>query len=164
MNNQDKEVQKRAAEALTQKGEEITIVVDDRDIWHKLKLKPTKKTFIIRPLSLATLQRISSSLLELGFDMNANNMWEESLKAMNGSSVALAQIIALVIWNKKQLPPRWLFEMIYYNVSPDEMFEILVVVLKQMKVKDFITSIMSVRGMSLTNQGSSIAPGASSEE
>jgi len=160
----DQEIANKTSDTLTDTGQEITIIVNHPGILHHLHILPTSKKFILKPLVLGTLQRISAKLVGIGCELKSEDMWEESLKSSATNSKEMAEIIALAIWNRKQLPPKSLVEFIYYNLSSAELFNILMVVIKQMNVKDFMTSIMSVRGLSLLNRGSQIAPGSSLEE
>lgn len=157
------DIEIKAAAAITGETKKVTIRVNNLRWWHRLKLVPIARTYYVRPLSMGSLMRVSKLLLEIGYDIDAADPWNEGLKAAHQAH-KMAFVCAIALSNGRENPSRKMVNWLLNNLTPKELLGVLGVVVRQMDMKSFISSIISVRGMSLLNQGSQIAPGDLLEE
>lgn len=133
-------------------------------------LIPKVRTMVIHPITMGNLMRISKLLVDI--DMNIfdfKNLLESNYQAMAKYGDHVVNVVAIAVHNKKTNPPAELAEFIRYNFTSQELFTVLGLVARQMNVTGFMSSIISIKGMSLLEmsrekQGEIIAPGASLEE
>jgi hypothetical protein len=134
-------------------------------------IRPKKRTLIIEPIVLGNLIRISKLLIEV--DMNVfdlKDLLESNYQAISKYGDIISRIVAIAIHNKKDAPPKSLEAFISYNFTPQELLSVLGIVVQQMNVTGFMSSIISIKGFSVLESremspqtGEIIAPGASLE-
>lgn len=121
----------------------------------KWNILPKKKTFVLHPIFLGSLTRISKLLLsiELKIPVNGQGDARELLQANYESIVQhtdkLATIVAIAIHNKKSSPPASLVRFITWNFTSQEMLAVVTLVLQQMDLVSFMKSIISIRGLNV---------------
>lgn len=187
MDLKEKETLQQASDATVQ--EPVTIEVDVKPV-HFLHRKlqqwgilPTKRVFTLHPITLGSLIKISKLLLDI--DMSVYDL--KDLMGSNYQSIAqhgelLAKIVAIAIQNNKQQVSEKLLQFILQNFTSREMLGVVSIVIRQMDLSNFMSSIISVKGMNILEsktaaataaneavvsplmQGRSIAPGVQSEE
>lgn len=170
------ETLKKVSNAVTQKPVEITVDIDPQSRIHE-KLQrllpkhfPKQKVFKIHPVKMGTLLRISELILPIEKDLfNGGSMIDANLQAIQKHAKTLCRVIALSIHNRKTEPSERLVNLIMEQFAPASLLQVLIVVLQQMDIKSFMSSIIFIRGLNLLEmnpqtQGSPIAPGTSSEE
>lgn len=172
----------KAADVTTDKPVELEVDILPRNIIHrqlqKWKLLPTKRRFSITGTTYGNLIRISKLLLSIDMKVyDLKNVLESNYLAISQNAETIAKVVAVAVHNKRSEPPASLARFILFNFSSNEMVATLGIVLKQMNITGFMTSIISVRGlnvlesgiasvrnaneneMSPMDQGSQIAPG-----
>lgn len=154
----------KAADTLLEKPIEIVLNVNNQGIFHKMHILPKSRKFHIKPITLGNLVRISQSLLEVEFNTQAEDIWTESLKAVQQHAKKMVMVTAYAIHGKRSEPPTRLISFLEDNLNARELNQVLMVVISQMNITDFMTSIISIKGMSLLKKGSMIAPGKTSAE
>lgn len=117
---------------------------------------PCKKGFEIKPICLGTLFKISKILLSIELKMpdlkgeNANgNLLDANYQAIVKHSGSMAEIVALAIQNDKHRVSKKLVTFILNNFTAKEMLGVLSLVLKQMDLTSFMSSIISIRGLNV---------------
>lgn len=150
----ENDIQKKAAATITGKTKKVTMRVNRIGWLHRLGLIPKEKTFEIRPITAGNLIRISALLIDLGVEVDTQDFWGESLKAVTNNTEDLVKVCAYAIHNDKSEPPQKLIDFILYNASAETLSKILLIVVKQLNVKDFMSSIISIKGVSLMKSGS----------
>lgn len=146
----------------------------------KRKIAATKKVLTIQPIVLGNLVRISTLLLSIDpGSLSEKDLQESSYKLMKEHGETIARVIAIACHNKREDPPQSLVDFILWHFSPIESRKVLAIVIKQMEVQNFMTTIISARGlnvldsepkkngkseMSPLTQGRKIAPGTSLED
>ena len=168
MKKQDpKKVKKQIADTVLQEGVDFSITINKPTWLHKVGLLPSKRNFNIKPLVTGVLLQISKTIEDM------KPMSEEGIKDRTLLEVGIDQakykdhlikIIAYAIQNGPGEPSKQLMKFLDRNLTPREMMQVLNVVVRQMDVMSFLSSIMSVKGMSLLNPREKIALGDSSEE
>jgi hypothetical protein len=149
------------ADAILQKPVKIEITYDNLDKWQKLRLKPRKRTFVLKPLHPCTVIKISPLFnLLLGVNIGEKITIQEinsvGFGNMEETMPILVKIVGHALNNKKEDPPDELFDFINCN-GGDKIYEVLAHVYNKTNVLSFITTIISLRGMSLIS-GETIAP------
>jgi hypothetical protein len=173
------EVLKKVADAVTQKAITFDLDVTAHTWWQRLlqrlRLMPKKRSFSINPLTLNQLQKISKLLLPIALnDFTPDGI----LKLMINHGRDCAEIVAIAVTESRQDPSKKLIDTFFFNLAKDDMTTALKIVLHQMSVLNFITTIASIRSLNTLEtkshasaksvegsevnpqtQGSSIAPG-----
>lgn len=138
-------------------------------ILQRLKIKPVKKTYVLRPLSYGKLLKVSKLLLSIGIDIfKKGDVLNSVYKAMQEHGETLVEVLAIVIHPYPTDPPRSLVVGIMNDFSSKDVEMAMNIVFSQMGIQAFMNSIISLKGlnvieMSPKEQGSSIAPGMLSE-
>jgi hypothetical protein len=139
----------------------LTITVDvQAQSWYRRLLQkwgilPKKRVFELKPAYLGTLVRISRILLSIDLkrfgakEDQTSHLLEMNYQAIVNHSGHLAEIVALAISNKDKEPPASLVSFIIRNFTTQEMLGVLGLVLKQMDLTSFMSSIISVRGLNV---------------
>lgn len=186
---EEKKELQQTADALLGNGITITVDVQAATWYDRLlqqwKWRPAQRTFIIKPLVLGSLIRVSKLLLSIDNSLLTKDLLEDRFGLFNANyalmqkhSGAMATIIAIAVTNTKAEPSEKLVNFFLYNLTPKELSQLFAVVVSQMDVVSFTSSIISVRGLNVLEskdasatgagmnpqtQGSQIASGASSE-
>lgn len=159
---EEKEILQQAAKAITQDAFTFEVDVPAKNRAHgwlqKVGLRPKKRVFAIRPLTLGTCVRISRILLRV--DLKSISQ-ESSLygahEVISKSGKRVSQIIALAITNTKELPAKELISFLHYHLTPSERMKLLSVVMEKMDVQNFIFSIVVLRGLNVLEKNTSPA-------
>jgi hypothetical protein len=139
----------------------VVIEVDVAGTWYK---KAHKATFELKPINLGSLIKISKLLLSIDDKINSQDWLNSSYSTMEKHGYSIAKVIAIAIHNRKSDPPASLVNLVLHNFTSKELLSTLAIVLKQMGVSHFISSIVSMKGLNILEaspkeQGSSIASG-----
>lgn len=129
---------------------------------HKFGILPGARVFTLHPITLGNLLRISRVLLQINYNPDGD-FYRESLTAA-AQAPKLAYVVAIALTNSDREPGAKLVRWLLNNLTAGELLNILMMVLKQMDLKSFMSSIISLTGMSLLKKGSQIAPGNTSED
>jgi len=148
----EKELAQQAVDTILQDGVDFEITVRCRTLLHKMKLKPTSKTFKIYPLALGAGLKISKLLLEI--DPEVFKRASESTLSLGIEQYAkiqpvMLECIALAIDNSDRPPPKRLIRFLSKNLTPKEMFRILLLVVNQLDINHFLAGLVSIRGVNL---------------
>lgn len=183
--NHPSEVLQQAARIVT--NDPVTFELDilpqnSLQAWLQKKgWSPAKKKYQIRPIVLGNLIRISRLLLTINPDIlkQGKSLLDVAYQMVSDHGVTVAQILAIAVQNNQQEPNPKLVREINQNMTAKEMITLLALVLQQMDLTSFISSIISIRGLNVLDgnekpnpenevspltQGSSIAPGKPSAE
>ena len=157
---------KSVSDAILQEGVDFTVSVANRNILHKLKILKPEKKFVIFPICLGSLFKISKQLIDVKMNAQKDGLTDAKFIQMGIESIIenkdrMIKIIAYAIHNKQSEPPKSLFRYLNRNLNSKEALSILSVVIKQMDIQDFLAFMMSVGGMNLL---ASPTTGESSEE
>ena len=157
---------KNIAEAILQEGVDFNVTVANRNILHKLKILRSERKFVIFPICLGTLLKISKLLMDVKVNAQRDGLTDAKFIQMGIESIVenkdrMIDIIAYAIHNKETEPPKSLVRYLNRNLNSKEALSILSVVIKQMDIQDFLAFMMSVGGMNLL---ASPTTGESSEE
>ncbi len=153
------ETLQQVADTTLQKPISLTVDVHARNKVHGWLLRwgiaPKQRVFVIKPIYLGTLVRISKALLSIEFKIPDNNAQKQgalldvNYEAIVAHSKTMAGIVAMAIVNADKEPDKKLVSFIIRNFTTKEMMAVLAHVLKQMDITSFMTSIISVRGLNV---------------
>ena len=165
----DNKIRQNSIDSILEKGVDFTITVQNRNILHELNLLPSERKFIIYPIKMGTLLKISKILLDLDteelvgamksegkeinlLDLGAKNIIENKDK--------LIKMIAYGIVNSEKEPSGSLIKFLNENLSAKEGFKLMTVIVQQMDVNPFLASLVSIKGMNLLRtKKEAITPG-----
>jgi hypothetical protein len=109
-----------------------------------------KKVFLLRPIHLGVLIRISKLLVSTKLEIPKKEQFLEwNYQAIESHGETLAMIIALAIRNNKKEADKSLVRFILANFTAKEIFKVLSSVLQQMDLTSFMSSIISIKGMNV---------------
>jgi hypothetical protein len=115
----------------------------------KLRIKPKKKVFSIRPLTLYQLQRVAKLLLQIDLkDFTATGV----LYLMTHHARMCAEIVAISVTESRQKPSKGLVDLFFYSLAKNEMGTALGIVLQQMNTENFIITITSIRTLNVVEK------------
>ncbi len=155
MNTETIETLTRTAETITSKAEgfEITIVPQNRlHAWLMRKgWRPAKKQYELKPIVIGNLFRISKLLLTVdpGKIFTGGNMLENSHRLVVEHTDTLIDILAIAIKNTQAEPDKGLKKLIRENLTAKEILTLLSMTLRQLDLQNFISSIISIRGLNV---------------
>jgi len=163
--NEDK-VNKEVVDTILQEGIDFFIEYNAPNILRRRGILPKSKKFVIRPLVMGTLIRVSKIMVDMKFTekVSSENFTTQGMEMMAGHTNELIDIIALAIENRESRPNKRLTKLIRKNATPQEIVELINVVVSQMDVGNFMKSIISIKGVSLLQKEEIIASGQLSEE
>lgn len=111
---------------------------------------PRKKRLVFAPATLGTLIRISEHLLAIDVSVfKSGNVMEANFQSISKDGVKIATIIAIAATNSRWMPSRSLVRFIMTNFTATELLNTMSMVLRQMDVTSFMTTIISMRGMNV---------------
>lgn len=133
----------------TVSNEPIIITVDIKPgKWWQFKQK--KKVFSITNITLGSLIHIGGLLVSIDKSVfDPKNLLESNYKAMDKYGHTLAEIVAIAIHNKKGGPSRSLITFVETNFTAIELYNVMGVVIKQMDVSSFMSTIISAKGLNI---------------
>jgi len=158
----DNQVRQNAIDSILEKGVDFEITVSKTNILHKLNLIPIKRKFVIYPIRMGTLLKISKILLDLDTkellgvmkDEGNNKGKEVNILDLGAKNIVenkdkLIKMIAYGIVNSEKEPSRRLIKFLNENLTAKEGLKVLTLVIQQMDVSPFLASLASLKGMNL---------------
>ena len=145
-------IQSRAADAILENGVSFDVTVDRLRWYHKLFRLKGRRTFTIYPIKLGALLEIAKVINVIKLDIKAGeSIIEKSVENILRNKDALVDVAVMAIINSKGHPIRRYFLRRYINnnLNAHELMKIFELITVQMKVSDFLASILSVKGMSV---------------
>ena len=166
VNTEDKRVRKDVANAILQEGVDFHIDYNNPNILRRKGLLPKSKKYVLKPLVMGTLIRISEIMVDMEFTEKVTNekFTEQGIQMMAEHTEKLIEIIALAIKNTEDKPSWQLKRLIRKNATVTDLLSLITVVVSQMDVGNFMKSIISIKGVSLLEKEEIIASGQPLEE
>lgn len=148
----------QVSDATLQSPVTITVDIHPANRLHAFMQKrgmlPKTKAFEIKPAFLGTLIRISAILVSIEFvvpkgENEHSNLLKANYDTILNHGKAMAEVIALAIRNCDKEPDKLLVKFILRNFNTQEMFTVLSLVVNKMDLKNFMTSIISIKGLNV---------------
>lgn len=177
----DKTILRKVADTVTEKKFVFEIDVSPKTKYdHFLQvvgIRKKKRKFLIRPLKLGSLYRISLLVLKIDPDALKNKDYLDAAYKLMKHTTTVAKIVAVAVTNQEKPPDKELVKFMLFNLVPSELQQLLTFVLVQLHITDFTVSITSIRSLNILEdqdasvrsadeqevnpqtQGSEIAPG-----
>lgn len=154
----EKDILHDVADTITGKPYQFEIIILPQNRFHKwlqrIGWMPTKKEFSITPIVFGNLVRISKLLLSIDPGLiKGKNFLDISHHVVAAHADTIVTILAIAIQNNKYEPSSDLIKLIKYNLAAEEMYQLLAYVLDKMDLKNFISSIISIRGLNVLESG-----------
>lgn len=153
------------AETILEEPVKVEVEILNLSWWEKVAircgLKRTKKTFFVRPATPGTMIRISKLLLRIPADVykGGDSFIGANYKIYAEYGETVAEVIAIALKNARQVPTKKEIQFLLDNLTAKELMTLVSIVLKQLDVMNFMSSIISIRGVSLLNPEEPIASG-----
>jgi hypothetical protein len=164
MNTEEKTLLNKTAEAVLEKATTIEVDILHPSLWQRLK-REKKKTFVIKPASLATLTNISQQFLDVEVDLSdRTNILKLVQQLAIKESYRLAKIIAYAIHNSRDEPSKELIDFVYYNFEVAELQKVVAIVMEKINYGSFLNSIVSIKGMNVLEMSTASAKNAGQKE
>jgi len=149
----DNETKGKALDSILEEGVDFSVSVTNPGFLHRIGLLKTKRTFVIKPIRLGTLVRISKILLSIDGEIETKeSVLSASVKRMAAHAEQFAEIAALAVTNDEKPPSRRQIRFLLHNLSVRELLTLIQLVIRQMDVSNFLLCIVSVKGMSLMSE------------
>lgn len=111
---------------------------------------PSKRVVTINPIYMGTLIEISKILVDMDLSFyDQENLLDSNFKAITKYGNELVSIMALAIHNKPGNPPESLKRFIATSFTSQELLTCVNMVLKMMDVVNFMSTIISVKGLNM---------------
>lgn len=151
------DILKRVSDTTLDKPDTIKVDVQPQgklqEILQRFGLMKKTRVFLLKPLYLGTLIRISQLVLSLEIKLpesgSSSNLLESNYKAVSEHGHTLARIVAIAIQNTEKEPSDRMIRFIVNNFTSQELVGVLTLILLKMDLKNFMTSIISVRGLNV---------------
>lgn len=141
-------------DTILQKGVDFPVTVAHRNILHRLRILPSEKIFVVYPIVLAALLKISEIINQI--DEQFLNMPEkdEEVRELSKKNILqnkdrLVKIIAIGIENKGEKPSKKLIRFLDKNLTTRECNELINLIRQLMGEDHFFASTISLKGMVL---------------
>ena len=166
--NKNNQIRQDAIDSILEKGVDFTITIQNKNILNKLNLIPSKRKFIIYPIKMGTLLKISKILLDLDTDelvgVMKNEGKEINLLDLGAKNIIknkdkMIEMIAYGIVNSEKEPPKSLIRFLNENLTAKEGLKLMTVIVQQMDVNPFLASLVSIKGMNLLQTKKKATPG-----
>lgn len=127
---------------------------------------PKKKIISIHPICMGSLVKISKLLLSIDKNVfDKDNLMDSNYAALEKHTDTMAKVIAIAVHNKKSDPPKTLVDLVIDQFTPKELMSTISIVLRQMDISNFMSSIISVRsGLSILEKQTASVTTASEKE
>lgn len=166
--NENNQIRQNAVNSILEKGVDFIITIQNKNIFHKFNLIPSERKFIIYPIKMGTLLKISKILLDLNTDelvgaMKNNdkeiNFMDLGAKNIIENKDKLIKMIAYGIVNSEKEPSKKLIRFLNENLTTKEGLKLMTLVIQQMDVSPFLASLVSIKGMNLLQIKKKETPG-----
>ena len=154
----DKVIKQDAINSILEKGVDFTITIQRKGILNKLHLAPTERKFVIYPIKMGALLKISEILLNLDTEELSGamktegkevNIMDLGAKNIVENKDKLIMMIAYGITNCEKEPSKSLIKFLNDNLTAKEGLKLMTLVVQQMDVSPFLASLVSIKGMNL---------------
>jgi len=156
--NKNNQIRQDAIDSILEKGVDFTITIQNKNIFNKLHLISPERKFVIYPIKMGTLLKISEILLDLNTDELVEAMKNEdkeiNLLDLGAKNIIenkdkLIKMIAYGIINSEKEPSKKLIKFLNKNLTTKEGLKLMTVIIQQMDVNPFLASLVSIKGMNL---------------
>jgi len=156
----------QVADTFTGKTDTLTYKITPRNWLHKklmeYGLQPKQKSYTLTHFKVGNMYRVSKALLKVpsGFLLFGSDTHVKELHTLVADHLEdIAYVVAIAITNSKEEPPRSLIEEIKWQFDVDQLLAFCSYLSKRGDTKNFLNSIVSIRGLDVLSQTSPKEPG-----
>lgn len=154
---QEKKILSDVADTLLEEPKELSYDIKPKSWIHKTlqkwKWMPKKRTVQITGATLGTMIRISKLLLSIDVTpMPQDRLLDWSYEQIESGAPILARVVAAAIHNQKSQVPEKLVDEITDNFTAQELLTTSQIIIGQIDIMAFLTTIRSVRSASLLKE------------
>lgn len=154
MTDQAQTILSATADTILEKPIRIEVDVLHPRWWEKIGMKvgmmPRKRSFDIRPATLGNMIRISKLLLPVDVDIYRKSpILDASYQLISEHARTLAHVLAIAVINTEKEPPASLIKFFLNNLTSKEVKQLAGIVIQQLDVGNFMTTIVSIRGRNI---------------
>lgn len=153
------EAYKREIDTINQEGVDFYITVNNCNILHRLGLLPKKQKFVIYPINLGTVLKISKILIDINAKELENlkendeiNLLDTGVKNIVENKDKLVKIAAYGILNRKKEPSQRFFHFLDDNLISQELLQIMILIINKMDITPFCSATVLVKGINLLSK------------
>lgn len=150
------EVLDQTAAAILQEPVKIVFTVPAtgyKKILKWLRLYNEERVFYMKPISIGTSMRISREILKIAPEPVSQEEWlKMCFSSFDRYASIIANIVALALTNTKQAPTESFKDLLLENLTSKEVDLIFKAVVKQMDIQNFMTSIISIKGITILKE------------
>lgn len=161
------ETLKKAADLLTDKPIQIKVEVLPKSKWHKFlqryKIKPKEIVFEIRPLKMGAMLLISKELIDIE-KMEGATFLDQTHSLIANHMERIAKIVAIGLRQTPGEPNEKDVRFILDNFNSIELKKVFNIIATQLNLADFISSIISIRGINILDERIASVNGAEKKE
>jgi len=126
-------------------GVDFKVSVANPNILHRLGIRSSEKTFVIKPLVLGTMLQIARELSSIDSDdLDQQKLIAAGIKSLFEHNDVMVIIVALAIRNSPEPPPVHLVRFLNKNLTSEDLYRLMNLVVKQMNVNPFLHALASV--------------------
>lgn len=143
-----------AATAVLEEGVDFTVTCDRPSIIDRIRYRTfrgaIRRTFVIYPIKLGTLLRISKLLLSMKtVSPDKQGLGDFAASAITDNTGIMVEIAALAIVNDNRKTPKSLIRYLDRNLSARELRTLIDIVMLQMDIVDFFGCMVSMKSLNL---------------
>ena len=149
-----RKVEQAAIDTVLQEGIDFFVDIKNPTFWHKVRIKKKSKLFVIKPIVMGTLARITRICVDIDLmnEISKKDFMKHGVETMAKHTDNLLNIVALAISNNDKPLDKKLATFLRKNITPLEVLNLLTYVIAQLNTSPFMKSIRSAKsGMSLSN-------------
>lgn len=144
-------------DTILQKGVDFSVTVAHRNILQRLHILPCEKKFVVYPLVLVTVLRISEIINQIDEKFLDVPKKDEEIRELSKQNILqnkdrLLEIIAYAIENTGKKPSKRLIRFLDKNLTSKECNGLIGVIKTLMGEDHFFASTISLKGMVLTKK------------
>lgn len=149
-------IQKDVIDAILEKGVDFNVVITHPTVIERIGIRlgivTKKRTFYIHPLCLGTLLKVAKLVLDIDgsvLETAGDDLHNVGIESIVNHKDAMVMIVALAIINEDRNPPDRLIRFLNRNLTVRDLMRLLILVIRQMEVKDFLACMVSAKNMNL---------------
>lgn len=156
MKSKSQQILSKVSDVINNKPTTKTFDVQPKNFIEKvlmyLKLKQRSVTFTITPIKLRNVYRIASKAVLIPDDF----LDRPIVDIVANYFEHVVYIVAVGLQNDSEEPSKRLIELIKDNFSNEEVAEVLLTIFNSLNIKDFLTSIVLIKGMNILQNQTSL--------
>jgi len=147
----EKEISQRTVNALLEEGTSFKVTIRKKKWYHKLKLRPVERNFVLYPIKLAPLHKVSELLMSIATVevLEGEDVLKTGIQSVVENQEIILKAVAYAIHNDKGKPSIGLVPFLRNNLTAQELLQLLIIIVRQMDVVDFLSGIALIQKINI---------------